>query len=121
VRPFTAAAAIEDSFRKAELHGGAIVAAPCQDSLRRLNQQGSEGVSRDGMYLVQTPQTFKSELIKWAYEMADLSQGFTDDATVFEDTGHKVAIVEGSATNIKITTQADMEYARFLFQKNTRA
>lgn len=114
VRPFTALSAIEASFIKAEAHGGAIVAHACQDSLRRAKPRGSEGVSREGMYLVQTPQTFKSELIKWAYEMADLSQAFTDDATVYEDTGQSVAIVEGSATNIKITTQADLEYAEFL-------
>lgn len=118
VRPFTSPACIESAFRKAEESGGAVVGLPCQDSLRRFTRDGSEGIPREGVYLVQTPQTFQTDLIRWAYEMADLSQGFTDDASVFEAAGNKVVLVEGSTRNFKITTQGDLEYARFLVMKN---
>ncbi len=116
VRPFTPVRAIEDAYRQAEKHGGAVVACPSEDSLRRMTDSGSEMVPRQGMYRVQTPQTFRSDLIKWAYEMVDLNEGFTDDASVFEAAGHKVVLVEGSPANIKITTQADLAFAQFLVE-----
>jgi len=69
-------------------------------------------VDRANLYSIQTPQTFKTDLIRKAYESA-YSDGIyaTDDAALVERMGEKVAIVEGSYDNIKITTPSDIELA----------
>lgn len=66
-------------------------------------------LNRDELFEVQTPQGFKTELLKKAYDKAG-TDGYaaTDDAGVFEHMGLKVSIVEGSYKNIKITTEDDM-------------
>jgi len=63
--------------------------------------------------LVQTPQTFKSSLIRKAYQKP-YNPLFTDDATIFEAAGNVVHLFEGSPENIKITTPADLKIAEVL-------
>ena len=68
--------------------------------------QRSRTVPRDEYRLVQTPQVFDIQLHKKAYAQ-DYRDSFTDDASVVENMGHAVALVEGNRENIKITTPFD--------------
>jgi 2-C-methyl-D-erythritol 4-phosphate cytidylyltransferase len=66
---------------------------------------------------VQTPQVFRSEMIREAYEKVD-NHLFTDDASVFESRFGEISLVEGNRQNIKITTPTDLQLAS-LFIRST--
>lgn len=88
---------------------GAIPVLPAIDSMReRLDDGSTRIVNRDRYLFVQTPQLFDSTRLKMAYSQA-YSPSFTDDASVFENAGYKIATVEGSRLNIKITTPDDLK------------
>jgi 2-C-methyl-D-erythritol 4-phosphate cytidylyltransferase len=67
-------------------------------------------MNRSTLKRVQTPQVFRSEMIREAYKLTD-DHSFTDDASVFESHFEKVTLVEGNRQNIKITTPTDMQLA----------
>ena len=116
VRPLIDSGIIENTFRSAELYGAAITVVKLKDSIRQLERDRSRAVPRESYRLVQTPQVFKSELLKQAYEQP-YQDDFTDDASVVESFGHQVALVEGSYKNIKITTPEDLELAKTFFNE----
>lgn len=111
VRPFITADLIERSIEAARKHGGAIVAVPMKDTPKQAGPDGliQKTLDRAGLWLAQTPQTFRRALVVEAYRKAALAHVHaTDDAALAERLGHAVAIVEGSWENIKITTPEDM-------------
>jgi 2-C-methyl-D-erythritol 4-phosphate cytidylyltransferase len=117
VRPFVKEEVIKDSFVMAEKYGSAIAVVPLKDSLRKLADNGNSYFQeRQFFRLVQTPQTFRIDKIKKAFEAQEL-QHFTDDATVYEHQGWQVHLISGNTENIKITTPEDMDYASFLIDK----
>jgi 2-C-methyl-D-erythritol 4-phosphate cytidylyltransferase len=68
--------------------------------------------------LAQTPQGFRYSVIKKAFDEAAADEFMgTDEASLVERSGHDVAVVMGSAKNIKITTPGDMELAEFYLAK----
>lgn len=67
-------------------------------------------IDRKGLFYVQTPQVFRADLLRRAYEQKDLSS--TDDAALIERLGERVAVVEGDARNLKITLPSDLALAR---------
>lgn len=107
VRPFVTAAIINEAFRQAAAKGSAVVAVSPKDSIRELTEQGSRSVPRANYKLVQTPQCFRASLLRRAYEQQE-QVWFTDDASVVEQLGEGIELVEGSYSNIKITTPEDM-------------
>ncbi|MEY4110330.1 MAG: hypothetical protein RLZZ46_685 [Bacteroidota bacterium] len=108
VRPLVSKETIADAFRSAEERGCGIPVIPVQDSLRKKGENGKiSGVNRSDYVLVQTPQCFRSGLIKKAYQQKYESR-FTDDATVFEAAGNEIFLTEGNRENIKLTTPSDM-------------
>lgn len=82
------------------------VVAPA-DSLREVEGDESHIVDRSRLRLVQTPQLFRAEVLRQAYEQ-DFSERFTDDASVVEAAGYRVTLDEGERENFKITTPMDM-------------
>ena len=76
---------------------------------------GSATVNRDNYMFVQTPQVFDSTILKECYKKA-YSPAFTDDASVVESSGYKVATTQGSRFNIKITTPEDMLMAKIFLE-----
>jgi len=116
VRPFVTEAIIAAAFQKAAEKGSAVVAVPPKDSIRELTQQGSRAVPRANYRLVQTPQCFEAGLLRRAYEQEE-QEYFTDDASVVEQLGEGIALVEGSYSNIKITTPEDMLLAEVLVRQ----
>lgn len=112
-RPMVTCQMIERSIQKAEEMGACIAAVPVIDTIKSAEYNTVRStVDRSSLYSVQTPQTFRAELIRRAYDQA-LADGFyaTDDAALVEHLGEEVAIVPGSYENIKITTPADLEIA----------
>jgi 2-C-methyl-D-erythritol 4-phosphate cytidylyltransferase len=112
VRPCVADKWIDAVFEAAKRTGAAILATPVADTLKRIgkNQEISETVPRQGLWIAQTPQVFRRELLIEAYAKRG-SETPTDDAQLVERLGRPVAIVEGSAMNLKITTRDDLKLA----------
>jgi len=112
-RPMVTTEIIERSIEKAEEMGACIAAVPVIDTVKSAsNDIVTSTIDRSSLYAVQTPQTFRAELIRRAYDQA-FADGFyaTDDAALVERLGEKVAIVPGSYENIKITTPSDLAIA----------
>ncbi len=110
VRPLVAIETIRRAFKEADKNGNAIPVIRMQDSIRESGPDGSREISRENLRIVQTPQVFRTELIKKAYGSAP-HENFTDDATVLETLGKKIHLVEGNPENIKITNPFDLRCA----------
>jgi 2-C-methyl-D-erythritol 4-phosphate cytidylyltransferase len=107
VRPCITPEVIERTFHGAAQKGNAIAAVKLKDSIRVTDGEDNHSVNREYYWLIQTPQTFQSKLIKSAYANASHGQ-FTDDASVLEAAGSAIHLTEGDYRNIKITTPEDM-------------
>lgn len=118
VRPLTSAQIIDESYIHAAKHGNAITAVKSRDSVRQLNNGTSTHLLRDEIYLIQTPQTFQSVQIKKAY-LQPYNARFTDDASVIEQAGFPIHLIEGSYQNIKITFPEDIAIAEFIMKKSS--
>ncbi len=106
---------IRNCYAVALTKGNAVPAVTATDSVRIMTATGNESVDRQGVRLVQTPQTFHSNLLKQAYALAS-GEGFTDDAAVAEHAGIRIQLVEGEAANIKITRPTDLAIAAAILQ-----
>ncbi len=114
VRPFVAKEVIEACFQAAERTAAAIPVVDVVETVRQLTPDGeSHTVSRNDYKLVQTPQVFSLSLLRRAYAQP-YDTRFTDDASVVEALGEKVALVKGNRENIKITTPYDIKVANAL-------
>jgi len=103
---------IQRVFDAAVKSGAAILAIPVTGTLKRVSggSQITETVSRDGLWEAQTPQVFRRDILLEAYAQR---AGFvaTDDAQLVERLGKPVAVVRGSAMNLKISTKEDLRLA----------
>ena len=110
-RPFVNAEIITESVKSAEKYGSGVAAVPAVDTLCdcEVTADGVLGAnsSRKGKYLVQTPQTFKTELIKRAYAATDDYSEFTDESGLYAKYIGKFRVVSGSYDNIKLTYASD--------------
>lgn len=93
-----------------EEHDAVIPVVDVVDSYRRVEGDNSYIVPRSDLRIVQTPQVFKAQLLRDAYNV-EFSSAFTDDASVVEAYGGHITLVEGERTNIKITTPEDIVLA----------
>jgi len=116
VRCLTSTELVDDCYQYAQEFGNAIAAVKPTDSIRQIAGASTKMVNRDDFYLIQTPQTFNLKLLKSAYSQ-DFSLVFTDDASVIEQQGHAIRIVEGEKSNIKITYPIDLEFAELKLNK----
>ncbi|MCP3682553.1 MAG: 2-C-methyl-D-erythritol 4-phosphate cytidylyltransferase [bacterium] len=120
-RPFVSQECITNSINDAIEFGASVVAVPAKDTIKKVTDNFvDETLDRSSLWLMQTPQTFKSEIIKEAHEKAK-EENFigTDEASLVERIGKKVRITKGSYDNIKITTPDDLIVAeKILGDKN---
>jgi 2-C-methyl-D-erythritol 4-phosphate cytidylyltransferase len=128
VRPFVDLETIEKALTEAAESGAAIVGIVPVDTVKQATKAHTEHVRirgtipRERLVLAQTPQVFRYDLIKRAFEAA-AADGFvgTDESSLVERLDHEVAVVLGSDRNIKITKPTDMDLARlFLEQEAAR-
>jgi 2-C-methyl-D-erythritol 4-phosphate cytidylyltransferase len=87
-----------------------------KDSIREISGGNNAAVDRDRFRIIQTPQTFLSELILPAFELP-YDPLFTDEATVVERLGHPVHLLPGEESNIKITKPLDLVIAEVLLRE----
>lgn len=118
VRPLTSGAIIDESFRCAAQNGSAVTAVKSRDSIRQQNGERSVCLNREEIYLVQTPQTFQSALLRRAYQQP-YNSSFTDDASVVEHAGNQITLIEGSYSNLKITFPDDIIIAEALINNKS--
>lgn len=114
-RPLLSPALIRRCYQQALEKGSAVPAVPVKESMRITGEEGSKAVDRSRFRLIQTPQTFRSEILLPAFEQA-YDPLFTDEATVVESFGHPVHLTEGEEQNIKITGPADLLLAEKLLE-----
>src|SRR5437870_11422988 len=122
VRPFVSVEDIENVVRQAERSGAAILAVPIVDTVKQAEKEFVEStLTREHLILAQTPQAFRTEVLKQAFERAAKDEYYgTDESSLVERMGHPVAIVRGSEQNIKITRPSDLRLARaFLAEETT--
>ena len=126
VRPFVTTEIIDDVIRGAEKHGAAIAGMPAVDTVKQVERTAdgaliTSTVPRERVVMAQTPQGFRYEILKKAFDEA-AADGFigTDEASLVERSGREVAVVMGSARNLKITTPADMELAEFYLRQQEK-
>ena len=107
VRPFASKELILRAVACAAEHGSAIPVVKAVDSYRVVEDEESHIIDRTPLRIVQTPQIFAAPILRAAYDTEFRSE-FTDDASVVEYSGEKVALCEGEYNNFKITTPDDM-------------
>jgi 2-C-methyl-D-erythritol 4-phosphate cytidylyltransferase len=111
VRPCVTEAQIDAVFAQAARTGAALLAVPVSDTLKQVDAQHRVQATqaRQGLWLAQTPQVFRRDWLDEAFAKRNLvKEKITDDAQLVEALGHPVHVVEGAATNLKITTKADL-------------
>jgi 2-C-methyl-D-erythritol 4-phosphate cytidylyltransferase len=118
-RPLISHDLIHRCYRQALDKGSAVPAVPVSESVRMLNgENGSSPVDREQLRIIQTPQTFRTELILPAFQQ-EYRPSFTDEATVVESHGTPIFLIDGIRDNIKITIPEDLIIAEVLLK--TRA
>ena len=117
VRPLATHECILRTVRHAAEKGSAIPVVRAVDSFREVAADGSSHpVDRSSLRIVQTPQVFRADLLRRAYNRP-YEPEFTDDATVVEASGVPVELVEGEMLNLKITTHDDLAIAEALLAR----
>ena len=125
VRPFISERLIRAVANTAGTYGAAVAGIPLTDTIKEVgnNAQVISTPDRKRFWRVQTPQAFTYELITKAYALGEkeeiLAQA-TDDSMLVERLGVPVQMVEGNASNIKITTWEDMALGEILIKEKTR-
>ena len=121
VRPFVEVSMIEAVIEAAAEKGSAIMALPCTDTVKQVErQQVVSTLPRDKIVMVQTPQAFRYEILKEAFERASADHFYaSDESCLVERLGFPVTVLLGSERNIKITKPADLPLAEFLVQQSS--
>ena len=119
VRALVSKRLIIGTMLEAERYDAVIPVVDAVDSYRVVEGEESKVISRSQLRIVQTPQVFRSDILRRAYEQ-DYDTRFTDDATVVESLGVKISLIKGDRSNIKLTTPEDMVYAEALLQQTER-
>lgn len=112
VRPFVTEDLIERVVAETSIFGAATAGLPVRDTVKEVDRKGcvARTVPREDLWLTQTPQAFRRELILAAYERAAADEFYgTDDASLVERMGIPVRMIRGDADNIKVTTPEDLE------------
>ena len=116
VRCLVSANLIQRCYKQTVELSSAIPAITATDSIRLEKENYPEVVDRNLVKIVQTPQTFLSNILLPAFEQ-DYQEAFTDEATVVEAFGKKIFLIEGEKNNIKVTTPIDLIVAENLLQQ----
>jgi 2-C-methyl-D-erythritol 4-phosphate cytidylyltransferase len=117
-RPLVSPEEIAKTVRAAEMNGAAILVAPLVDTIKQVNDGSIVGtIARENLRRALTPQCFRYQILKQAYEKIDVHDlAFTDESALVERLNVPIAVVEGSARNIKITRPEDLVIAEALLR-----
>jgi 2-C-methyl-D-erythritol 4-phosphate cytidylyltransferase len=121
-RPLLKKWMIDETIKMVPLFDGIVLAVPIVETVKKINiaeMLVEKTVNREMLWIAQTPQTFRLEKIKKYYQKAmEENIQVTDDSTLLEYYGGKVAIVRGSEDNIKITTKVDLLLAEVIMRNH---
>lgn len=110
-RPFLTQDLLTRVIQGAQLHGAAGLAVPVKDTIKLVDGEGfiSHTPDRSQLWAMQTPQVFRAQILKQAYDKA-AKDGFhgTDDSSLVERLGYRIKIIDGTYNNIKVTTPEDL-------------
>lgn len=115
VRCLVSCQLIQNCYAQALQKGSAIPVVAATDSMRIRTQEHHSVIDRSQVLIVQTPQTFLSQLIVPAFNCAE-QPSFTDEATVVEAAGYPVHLIDGEYNNLKITRPVDLLIAETILQ-----
>ena len=117
-RPLISKEVIEKVKEEVKIKNALTVAVKTVDTIKKADKNGKiiSTIDRSDLYNIQTPQAFKTSLIKEAHEKLK-GQSYTDDAGMLESMGYKVFVVEGEYKNIKLTTKDDLNYIKTFIKK----
>ena len=121
VRPFADAATFSRCIEAARTAGACISGVPISDTVKQVTVSGTieKTLDRETLWLAQTPQVFRYDIIRKAHENArKTGLTGTDDALLVERMGHAVRIVAGSRWNLKITTPEDLKTAEAMLRSD---
>jgi 2-C-methyl-D-erythritol 4-phosphate cytidylyltransferase len=109
-RPLVTCGLIKRAYEAAGETGNAVPAIGIGESLRSVSREGNKPEVRDRFRIIQTPQVFRTSLLKRAYNQ-EYRETFTDDATVVEAAGVAIHLIAGESDNLKVTYPADLIFA----------
>jgi 2-C-methyl-D-erythritol 4-phosphate cytidylyltransferase len=118
-RPLVSPEAIDRCIAAASEHGGAALARPATETLKRADENGfaKESVERERLWFMETPQAFQLALILRAYdEVKRLDRIVTDEVSALELIGHATLLVDAGKPNLKITHPSDLSLAEALLK-----
>ena len=117
-RPLVSTEEITRTIEKARETGAACLVADVTDTIKEIRDGKIVGtIDRRGLRRALTPQAFRCEILKLAFEAADLSEATTDECFLVEKLGYQISVVEGMEQNIKITTQKDFALAEIFLNE----
>ena len=106
-RPFLNKLSLEELKKELEISGACILAKKATDTIKVVeNNKIIKTLDRNSIYMAETPQAFKSDLLKKCYKESE-NIIFTDDASLVESLGYEVSIVEDKFNNKKLTNEMD--------------
>jgi len=118
-RPLVSVDEIERTIANAKEMGAACLVAPVTDTIKSI--RGNEiaaTLDRDKLRRALTPQAFRTDVLRRAFEAVELNESVTDDCYLVEKLGHPIALVEGSVRNIKITNADDLQLAEMIYRND---
>ncbi|MEX0686860.1 MAG: 2-C-methyl-D-erythritol 4-phosphate cytidylyltransferase [Balneolales bacterium] len=119
-RPFVTQRDIMACCEAALTTGAAILAVKASDTIKKVDESGNiiSTLDRNGIWLAQTPQIFRKEILVDAYLKGQQSDNvFTDDASLVEFAGYPVKIIPGDVRNIKLTYPDDLKRAQYIMKE----
>lgn len=119
VRPFVKVEEIEATILEAQKSGAAVLAIPIVDTVKQIRKDLIDStLTREHLVLAQTPQVFRVELLREAFERARKDDYYgTDESSLVERLGSPVSVIRGSERNIKITRPGDLSLAGFFLKE----
>lgn len=125
IRPFLTAEVIEDAITKCQQYGSGLSSVRCQETIVRTDDgiSGKDGINRQEIMRVQTPQAYRYGKALWAYQEAE-RRGIKGEVyinTLMLRLGEKVYFSKGTEKNIKITTIDDLEVFKSLLNMDREA
>ena len=122
-RPLITLEEVENAIKDAKAYGTAVCASLCPDTVKRANKASfvTEGIDRNGLYLIQTPQIFSYDIYSTSLAVAE-KDGFqaTDDSSLVENAGFKVKLTETSRDNIKLTYPGDIHLMKAIIESRNQ-
>jgi len=117
-RPFVAPQDVRAVLDTARQFGGAMLGQACVDTMKKVENGRVTGtVARAGLWHAQTPQVFRADWLQRVYASPQVELEVTDDASLIEHHGYPIHMVLASGFNGKVTTAADMEFAKWLAER----